>query len=325
MRSPPEVLRTPVERLRFVSEALNTEVWIKRDDMTHPHHGGNKVRKLRLLLTEALRKEATDIVTVGAAGSNHVLSAAIHSAPLGLSVTALVLPHPYSRFAHHKVAATLSAGAQLIPVTHPLGLPGRVRAVYAGLRRQGRRPFIVPAGGTGRAGTRAYAGAAAELLDQVACGEMPAGPAGVFVALGSGGTAAGLWNGFSNADAPLRLCAVRVVSHRFIGRAFLRWLADRAGPRPRRRSALVVVTSELGQGYGRPSEAGREAADLFSRDGIALDLTYTAKAAAALVREARTSSGRGPLLLWHTLSSTHPFRVQDEPPVLPPDLAGLWQ
>ena len=59
----------------------------------------------------------------------------------------------------------------------------------------------------------------------------------------------------------------------------------------------------LGRGYGHESKPGREALSIF-RDaaGLALDATYSAKAAAgaiALVRERAT----GPVVFWSTKSS----------------------
>ena len=312
-----------MQRLSHASAVLDAEIWIKRDDLTNPVHGGNKVRKLQGLLAEARRRGATDILTVGAAGSNHVLSTALHAGSMGLSVTAFLLPHPYSRFAHHKTAATLAAHARLVPVRNPWAMVTQLRLEFVALRKQGRRPLIIPAGGTGRIGTRAYAAAAAELAEQVADCAIPDWPTAVVVALGSGGTAAGLWAGLSAALAPVSLHAVRVVSHRFVGRAFLRWLAARAGGPSLPRRGLVVVQDQLGKGYGYPTEAGLKAQQLFAEDGIQLDDTYTAKAAAALVALARKTEAKGPLLFWHTLSAAHPFNLDDEPAPLPMRIAQL--
>src|SRR5271167_4777426 len=43
---------TPVQHLAALSRP-GTSLWVKRDDLTNPVYGGNKIRKLEKLLTEA--------------------------------------------------------------------------------------------------------------------------------------------------------------------------------------------------------------------------------------------------------------------------------
>ena len=52
-------------------------MWVKRDDLTSPIYGGNKVRKLERLIPEALARGKKRIITVGAVGSHHVLATAV--------------------------------------------------------------------------------------------------------------------------------------------------------------------------------------------------------------------------------------------------------
>lgn len=46
----------PIQKLENISRLLNTNVYIKRDDLTGIGLGGNKVRKLEFLLADAERK-----------------------------------------------------------------------------------------------------------------------------------------------------------------------------------------------------------------------------------------------------------------------------
>ena len=55
-RIPLAVLSTPIQKLENISRLLNTNVYIKRDDLTGIGLGGNKVRKLEFLLADAKRK-----------------------------------------------------------------------------------------------------------------------------------------------------------------------------------------------------------------------------------------------------------------------------
>src|SRR5579864_4316860 len=74
---------TPVEPVPSLSRS-DCELWVKRDDLTHPVYGGNKVRKLDRILADAKRARpggeharqtvAMRIATLGAVGSHHVLA-----------------------------------------------------------------------------------------------------------------------------------------------------------------------------------------------------------------------------------------------------------
>ncbi len=67
-RIPLVVLSTPIQKLENISRLLNTNVYIKRDDLTGIGPGGNKVRKLEFLLADAKRKGA-EVVSPPAAHS----------------------------------------------------------------------------------------------------------------------------------------------------------------------------------------------------------------------------------------------------------------
>ena len=70
-RLPLAQLPTPVERMARFSAAMGgPEIWIKRDDQTGLATGGNKTRKLELLIGEALQQGADVVLTVGAVQSN---------------------------------------------------------------------------------------------------------------------------------------------------------------------------------------------------------------------------------------------------------------
>jgi D-cysteine desulfhydrase len=65
---------------------------------------------------------------------------------------------------------------------------------------------------------------------------------------------------------------------------------------------LVIDSTELGAGYGRPTVEARAAAEFFARtEDMKLDDTYTGKAAAVFRRAVATGSG-GPFLFWLTYS-----------------------
>lgn len=300
-------------------------LWVKRDDLTSDLYGGNKVRKLERLLGHARARHAHRIVTVGAAGSHHVLATAIWAREQGMELEAVLVPQVKTAHVLENLRADLGAGVRLLPAS---------TYARAALRIFGRicaGSFYIPIGGSNLLGTLAYVDAARELAAQVRAGDLPE-PDVVVVALGSGGTAAGLAAGCALEAMRTRVVAVTVsdpawwIAHR------VRSLAESAvsyeARRLRRRVPelrLVVDSGYLGSGYGHETEAGARALSNGAELGLRLDGTYTAKAFAAFLD--RADKGDGPnLLYWHTLSSAPMDRWLAEAPAesaLEPDVQRL--
>jgi D-cysteine desulfhydrase len=293
---------TPVQRMEGLSSGSST-LWIKRDDLTHEVYGGNKVRKLEWLLGEACDRGVRRVVTVGAAGSHHVLATTYFGTQRGLEVEAVLVPQPRTPHVVEVLRAALALGLRPFPVTSwgaaPLALAMRVAS----------GAWFITVGGSSVLGSMGYVAAARELAAQVRGGALPE-PEVCVVALGSGGTAGGLSAGFaaeglgtrvvgvcvSTPPWALRLSAVR------LGRA----CARRAGARAAlatQRASLTLDARFLGKGYGHPTAEGDEATHLArGHAGIALDPTYTAKAFAGALWQIRARQAEH-VLYWHTLSS----------------------
>ena len=75
---------TPLERLDNLSRELNLNLYIKRDNLTNYGGGGNKLRKLEYFVKDALDKNATVLMTVGGAQTNHGRLTATVAAKYGL-------------------------------------------------------------------------------------------------------------------------------------------------------------------------------------------------------------------------------------------------
>ncbi len=293
---------TPVECVRALSSP-GCELWVKRDDLTNGGYGGNKVRKLEHVLGDARAQGADRIVTVGAAGSHHVLATTYFGTRAGLAVDAVLVPQP--RTAHVVEVLRSSLGQGLRPF--PVGSWGAVP--LAVIRRIASGARFVPVGGSSVAGAMGYVDAARELAAQVRAGEVPE-PDLCVVALGSGGTAAGLAAGFEAEGMKTRVVGVCVSGPtwvlRMVSLFLARACARRAGvPAPGRRmlARLAADTRFLGAGYGHSTPEGEEAT-AFARDsaGLSLDPTYTAKAFAAALSYVRGRRAAR-ILYWHTLSS----------------------
>jgi D-cysteine desulfhydrase len=177
-----------------------------------------------------------------------------------------------------------------------------VEAVAEKLHGEGRRPFVVGVGGSGPVGAAGQVLAGLELADQLAAHDV--GDATVVIPSATGGTHAGLLTGLALAAPPVR----RVVGIAVAApaaeltptiAALLEELAPLAGVRVAS-AAIDLADDQLGDGYGRPTEAAREATRLLARtEGILVDPIYTAKALAGLIARVRDGRLRGPVVFWH--------------------------
>lgn len=288
---------TPVNELAALSRP-GSALWIKHDDLTHPIYGGNKVRKIGRLLDDARRRGKDTIVTVGAIGSHHVLTTGIFGKSVGLSIEAVVVAQPRTEHVLENLRADLAQGVSLFPAS------SYVHAAFVLASRIVHGAYYIPAGGSNRIGALGYVDAAGELAAQVRDGALPE-PDLLVVALGSGGTAAGLAAGLAREGLRTRVLAVTVAEPPgFVERAALALAAQcvERGLRRDARARLEVTRSYLGDGYGYATEAGARAMSAAQSVGVTLDSTYTAKAFAGALD--CVAAGRAKTILyWHTLSS----------------------
>lgn len=301
---------TPVQRL--------PQIWVKRDDLLSPLYGGNKVRKLEHLLDEAKRRGAKRIVTMGAAGSHHVVATAIYGREHGFEVEAVLVPQPGTEHAKNNLRIALAHGARIFTA------PAWSFAPFVAASRTRPGTYFVPLGGSNALGSLGYVDAAHELAAQIRAGDLPE-PDVVIVAVGSGGTAAGLAVGFEELGLKTRIVGVVVSPPVMLVSALTRRVA-RATAKARGLSgaatarALARITldaSFLGRGYGHSTAASEAAMIAAAEHGIQLDAIYTAKAYACAL-----TSKEENVLYWHTLSSA----AHDEPTEpLPPKLAALFR
>jgi len=149
---------TPVERVEGLS-APGSELWIKRDDRTGDVYGGNKVRKLEWLLHDARERGATRVVTVGAAGSHHVLATTYYGKKVGLEVEAVLVPQPVTPHVVEVLRADLALGLHAFPVSSWGAAPLTLA------RRVARGARLITVGGSSVVGSMGYVSAARELAE----------------------------------------------------------------------------------------------------------------------------------------------------------------
>jgi D-cysteine desulfhydrase len=314
---PLATLPTAVEPAPDVARDLGVgQLFVKRDDRSGPLYGGNKVRKLEVLLGQALDRGAREVLTFGAAGSNHAVATSLYARQLGLGRVVVLVPQPDSPVVRRNLLLQLHAGATIVPCDHQRNAAGAALA-YSARRflRTGRRPFLIPPGGSSARGTLGFVNAALELDLQIAAGLLPE-PDRLYVAAGTLGTAVGLALGLALAGRRTRVMAVRVTARSFASAERCRQLfhaanaalavADPAVPvLPFPSDRFELVHDQYGDGYGVPTPGALRAVDLaHERLGLPLEGTYTGKALAGLVADAEAGRLAGKTaLFWNTHDS----------------------
>jgi len=296
---------SPLQRLTRLEAALGGRavLWIKRDDLLPIAFGGNKLRNLEFLVGAALAEGADTLVTTGRRWSNHARLTAAAGAKAGLEVH-LVLSGPVTEPINPGIELDELLGATV----HQARTPDRaersalVEQVVGELRAAGRRVAVIPVGGTGVAGAIGQVLAAFELADQVA--ELGRAPDEVMLPSATGGTHAGLLVGLRTAGLATAVRGFAVTPPDEVGPAIRALVANLGGVEGLAHvdaAEIDLDPSQLGAGYGIPTEGATEATRLLARtEGILVDPIYTAKALAGLIELVRSGRVDGhTVVFWH--------------------------
>lgn len=317
--SPLGTFPTPVERFDLEDDGRTVPVWVKRDDACAAGYAGNKVRKLEFILADARVRGATRLITAGATGSHHAFATAYHGRRAGFDVSLVLFPQSPTPHVHQMLKLDAAVGAELRWASRMETVPyGLWRARFA---HREEISCIVPPGGSSEIGTFGYINAGLELAEQIETGAAQA-PSIIHVAAGTLGTLAGIGIGLAWAGREIPVAGTRITGRLLTNERMLAMLVRSTLARLRNAGArelpdLDTVLStmhlrhdQIGPGYGRATAAGERATAVFGEAGLILDSTYTAKAAASLLADARADNAGSDVsrlpLFWHTLSATEP-------------------
>lgn len=302
-RVPLAVLPTPLHDLPRLRAALGgagrcPPILVKRDDLTGLALGGNKARKLEYLIGDALARQATGVITTGAAQSNHARMTAAAARAAGLRVE-LVLTAEADAAVQGNLLLDRIFGAVVHFVPPPADPTlatsdeeeAKVAEVMAALHGRGERPYFIPVGGSSGVGVLGYFSGTPELIEQLAARGDRVGR--LYFASGSRGTQAGITLGARHFKAPYEVYGVAVSGGESFKRERALRIANEAAAIAGIDTRLTpgdLITDQgfIGEGYGIPTAACLEAIKLVAEtEGILLDQVYTAKAMAALVHHVR--------------------------------------
>lgn len=289
---------TPIQKLSRLSrlhDMNGCNLYVKRDDLTGLGGGGNKLRKLEFLLGEALAEGADTLVTWGGFQSNHARLTAAVAAREGLACELILTPSAVRSdddFCYNgNVVLDGLFGAKVHRLARGVAPDTYAAELLDTLKGQGKKPFVMPLGGSSPRGSLGYAACAAEILHQAdALGLLFDR---IIVPNGSAGTHSGLLAGITLARSATQIVGYSVlateeqatVTTREKTRQTLRLLDPSAIVTD---SSVNVDGSQRGDAYGAPTDAMLEAVRLLaSREGLLTDPVYGGKAFAGLLAAVR--------------------------------------
>ncbi|MEW6716299.1 MAG: D-cysteine desulfhydrase family protein [Chloroflexota bacterium] len=301
-------LPTPLEPLPRLTRMLaGGQMFVKRDDQTGLAFGGNKARKLEYLLADAQTRNARTLITAGAVQSNHCRQTSAAAARHGFDCVLVLSGEPPRHYSGNILLDKL-LNAEII-WTEKSQREQVMNQTFEHLENEGRRPYLIPYGGSNPIGAVAYAYAMRELLEQWSQARLgEGGPDWVVFASSSGGTQAGLLVGAEVFGYQGRVLGISVDEVEEVLSSRVAELATET-VRLFQKSVIfapkdvLVNGNYLGGGYGVMGEPEKEAIRMFaSLEGLLLDPVYTGRAAAGLIDLNRQGffSAEDTVLFWHT-------------------------
>ena len=285
-------LPTPLEPMENLSRLLDgPNIWVKRDDCTGLAGGGNKTRKLEFLMADAEQQGADTIITQGAVQSNHARQTAAIAAKLGYECYLLLENRTGSDdpdfLANGNVLLDDIYNAKLSDFPAGTDMNQEMLSLAEELRAAGKKPYIVPGGGSNRIGALGYANAAYELVGQ--CNDQGLKVDHIVHATGSTGTQAGLVTGLTAIHSGIDLMGISVRAQKEAQEENVYRLACETAEligssAALNRSDVVANSDYVGEGYGMPTDGMIEAVEMTARhESILLDPVYSGKGMAGLI------------------------------------------
>jgi D-cysteine desulfhydrase family pyridoxal phosphate-dependent enzyme len=307
-RKPIAHLPTPIEYLpNLTAVCCGPQIFVKRDDQTGLALGGNKARKLEFLLGEALSVGADTLITAGAVQSNHCRQTAAAAARCHLDCVLVLVGNEPEKHTANLLLDDLF-GAE-IRWTRKEQRDAELQNACDEKSAGGKRPYLIPYGGSNSTGATGYVYAMAELVEQWDERRMNNHlPDWIILPSGSGGTQAGMILGAKQYRYPGRIMGISVDEPAYSFTARIARLvsatAEALGIESQGIESGVLVNSDyLGGGYGVVGQPELEAIQMFAHsEGLLLDPVYTGRAAAGMIDLIRmgTIQEHESVLFWHT-------------------------
>lgn len=274
---------TPIVPAENLSKDMGINLYIKRDDLTGLALGGNKTRKLEFILGEALKHNYDTIITAGATHSNHALQTAAAAKKLGMDVV-LVLRGKEVNKGNCFLNKIIDADTRVFNIETSKELETSMHDIQKKLIMEGKKPFIIPIGGSDPIGVLGYINATVEIIEQ--CKELNLDFDYVVAATSSGGTQAGIILGFKLLAPSMKILNIGVGDPRdgLIDDVYdlLKETSDMLGIKNIIERKQIEHVTVDGYGFGGYGTIVEEVMDLIryvaKKEGLYFDPIYTGKA-----------------------------------------------
>ncbi|KAB5531724.1 hypothetical protein DKX38_018394 [Salix brachista] len=317
-------LPTPIHKWNLPNLPANTEVYLKRDDLSGMQMSGNKVRKLEFLMADAVAQGADCIITIGGIQSNHCRATAVAAKYLNLDcylilrTSKVVVDKDPGLTGNLLVERLIGANVQLISkeeyaqigsvvfmeevTLHEIpfsavifttclhllisvSLKNLTNDLKEKLVKEGRKPYVIPVGGSNSLGTWGYIEAIREIEQQVQSTTGRIKFDDIVVACGSGATIAGLALGSWLGSLKAKVHAFAVCDDPDYFYNFVQDLIDglKAGVDSH---DIVNIQNAKGLGYAiNTSEELKFVKQIATATGVVLDPVYSGKAAYGMMND----------------------------------------
>ncbi len=295
-------LPTPIDELPRLSDHLaGPRILIKRDDQTGLAFGGNKTRKLEFLIAEAQAQGAKTLISGGAMQSNHCRQTAAAAARFGFECILVLTGEMPAKPSANLLLDDLF-GAKVVAVADRKDRDRILQETFDNAVAEGKKPYLVPYGGSSPTGALGYTFAVEEFMKQNIHADW------MVFGTSSGGTHAGLVLGQRVFEFKGKVLGISIDESEAWLKNHVSKLASEAseklGERIEFSQAEVLANADYcGAGYGVLTEAEREAVQLFAKyEGLLLDPVYTGRAAAGMIDLIRKGFFKKDetVLFWHT-------------------------
>ena len=242
-------------------------------------------------MADAEQQGADTIITQGAVQSNHARQTAAIAAKLGYECYLLLENRTGSDdldfLANGNVLLDDIYNARLSDFPAGTDMNQEMLSLSEELRAAGKKPYIIPGGGSNRIGALGYVNAAYELVGQ--CNDQGLKVDHIVHATGSTGTQAGLVTGLTAIHSGIDLMGISVRAPKEAQEENVYRLACETAEfigssAALNRSDVVANSDYVGEGYGMPTDGMIEAVEMTARhESILLDPVYSGKGMAGLI------------------------------------------
>lgn len=276
-------LPTKIEKLESLSEQMDSNIYIKRDDQTGTEISGNKIRKLEFAVKQALDDGCDYLITCGGIQSNHARATAAIAAKLGIGAY-LVLragEEPKSE-GNYFLDQILGADIKLITAEEYSNERAEIMEEIKGdLYKKGHNGYIIPEGASNGIGSFGYINAMKEIQAQEK--EMGIEFDAIVLSVGSGGTYAGMFYENYITNGNKKIYGVNISNDADHFKKTILELLDEISTYTDQnidinKDDIDIIDGYVGDGYALSRKEEIDFISEFARtEGIVLDPVYTGK------------------------------------------------